>query len=177
MGYNSNREWSDRYIPTIKKIVGAYLLEESPEIIDMKEASDLVLVRAKNMMVACRLRRPGYLNYIHEFTIRSQVSGGGTTEFEKIVNGFGDWMFYGHADEGNGLEISNWHLIDLDAWRAQMIRNPNNIEHGEKANGDGTWFYYFDLRSFEDNPPILVDSCVQYQRCGMTFPKHEVSSE
>ena len=85
MGYNSNREWSDRYIPTIKKIVGAYLLEESPEIIDMKEASDLVLVRAKNMMVACRLRRPGYLNYIHEFTIRSQVSGGGTTEFEKIV--------------------------------------------------------------------------------------------
>ncbi len=43
-------------------------------------------------------RRHGYAaRYPHQFTIRAKLPTGAETELSKIVNGHGDWMFYGYA--------------------------------------------------------------------------------
>jgi len=147
MSYLKDRKWSDRFIPEIKKIVGPLLLVESPDLIDMKEASDLILLRAKNLMVACRVRRPGYLE---KFPNRAKRDSGADTELKKITDGFADWMFYGHSTEEENGQFSAWRVLDLNVWRAYMIRSRElvNINQRMIPNGDGTFFVEFNVDDF-----------------------------
>jgi len=121
---------------------------------DCKEATDLIVLHARDMRIACRVRRPGYgQRYPNQFTIRSHRDTGARTELEKIVDGFGDWFFYGHTE--NTGNISEWWLIDLAAFRAALVRRAN-IRRGQQSNGDGTHFVWFDVTSFPERPPLLV---------------------
>lgn len=157
--YRKNREWADRFIPQIKRIVGPYLLDTTPNDIDVTQAADLMIFTARDMRIAARVRRPGYSSgFLYEFTIRAQLDNGVKTELQKIVDGWGDWFFYGHADIAEEF-IEYWWLVDLHAFRASLIRtamNGTKVKCGQKSNGDGTHFKWFDLRSFPDEPPILV---------------------
>ena len=157
--YARNRHWSDQFLPEIKRIVGAHLLTEAPEGLDMREATDLLVFDAKDIRIAARVRRPGYAAiYPDQFTIRAEASYGGETELSKIVNGKGDWMFYGHAAP-SGVGLASWWLLDLKAFRAGLIRQATNgfpIRCGDKRNADGTAFKWFDIRSFPPEPPLVV---------------------
>jgi hypothetical protein len=159
--YAQNRQWSDQYIPAIKRIVGPYLVEESPLEIDRKQAADLITLRAKNLCIACRVRRNGYLpQYDNQFTLRCQLESGSTTEEEKIINGWGDWMFYGHAfpDDMDVKDFVRWFLIDLSAWRAHLILKGkrDKIRPERRGNGDGTYFRVYRIDQFEGDPPLLI---------------------
>ncbi len=158
-GYRADRQWSDRFIPQIKSIVGPLLLEPAPFEMDAKEATDLMVFRARDMRIAARIRRHGFFeNYGNEFTIRARRDSGAETELSKIVNGWGDWFFYGHSCEFSA-DVLHWMLIDLDHFRAGLIRNSMNgvkLRSGDKPNGDGTYFKWFDVRSFPQHPPLLI---------------------
>ncbi len=159
MSYQSNRSWSDQYIPAIKQIVGPHLLESSSFTIDTKQATDLIVMRARDMMIACRVRRKGYLeNYGYDMTLRAKLDSGAETELSKVTNGWADCMFYAHAANDTNLEFSRWFLIDLHAWRAAMIRGKKAIRCGFTPNGDGTHFAWFDLRTFPQAPSIVIAS-------------------
>ena len=160
MTYSRDREWSDRFIPAISMIVGPRLLVPAPFEVDAKQATDLIVLRARDMTIAARVRRHGYADrYPFEFTMRSRRDNGVKTELAKVVDGWADWMFYGHsaADE---CGFDRWFLIDLHALRAALIRDGmkerSTLAWTEKPNGDGTHFVAFDLRSFR--PSILVTS-------------------
>jgi len=156
--YARNRRWSDQYLPEIKRIVGSHLLREAPNALDMREATDLMVFDAKDTRIAARVRRPGYADlYPNQFTIRAEAAYGGQTELSKIVNGKGDWMFYGHADPTGG--IACWWLLDLRAFRAGLIRQTTNgypIRSGDKRNSDGTAFKWFDIQSFPPEPKLVM---------------------
>lgn len=157
--YTVHRNWSDKFLPEIKDLVGRHLLETAADPFDQIQATDLMMLEARDMRVAARVRRPGYaLRYPHQFTIRSTVSSGAQTELSKIVNGHGDWMFYGHSNPSQtGLDA--WWLIDLRAFRAALIRhraNSSQIIMGDMANPDGTRFKWFDVRSFPAEPPLIL---------------------
>ena len=157
--YLTNRNWSDRFLPEIKRLVGKHLLETAPDPFDHFQATDLMMLEARDMRIAARVRRPGYAHrYPHQFTIRSQIPSGGQTELSKIVNGKGDWMFYGHSDASE-TGVEHWWLIDLRAFRAALIRHGAQgprISMGDQRNPDGTWFKWFDVRSFPKDPPLVV---------------------
>lgn len=158
MVYEKNRLWSDRFIPQIKTIVGPLLLEPANFIRDATEATDLIVLTARDMRIAARVRRPGYADrYPFEFTIRAKLDSGSETELSKIVNGWGDWLFYGHACQQE-KNIERWMVVNLHALRAGLIRSRKNIRFGNKDNGDGSHFKWFDVRSFPPEPPILVAS-------------------
>lgn len=159
MNYQENRAWSDKYLPAVKRIVGPLLLEAAPLEEDTKHATDLIILKARDKRIACRIRRPVYADkYPYEFTIRSQLDSGQETELNKLVNGFGDWFFYGFAtDEDDIIGIARWMVIDLSAWRAHLIRRTINMGK-KKANGDGTHFVAFDVRLFTGAPRVLVDA-------------------
>lgn len=157
--YTENRNWSDRFLPEIKQLIGGHLLATAPDAFDHMQATDLMMLEARDMRVAARVRRPGFARrYPHQFTIRSAVASGRQTELSKIVNGKGDWMFYGHSNAAQtGLDA--WWLIDLRAFRAGLIRHTANtpqIIMGDQSNADGTHFKWFDVRSFPTHPPLIV---------------------
>jgi hypothetical protein len=160
MTYRENRDWSDAYIPEICKIVGPRLLVTASFEVDTKQATDLILLKARDMRIAARVRRPGYAaRYPFEFTVRSRHDSGAKTEFAKMLEGFGDWMFYGHAHPQNAGEINRWMLIDLAKWREFLSRT--NYSGGwapfaiPKSNGDGTHFIAFDIRKM---PEVVIAS-------------------
>ncbi|REG46062.1 hypothetical protein EQ718_21620 (plasmid) [Paracoccus versutus] len=157
--YSINRHWSDRFIPEIRRIVGAHLLRVAPEYLDTRHATDLLMLDGRDMRIAARVRRHGYAGrYPYGFTIRSRLPSGNPTELAKIVNGEGDWLFYGHADAGEtGFDL--WWLLDLRAFRAGLIRHASNgypISSGDRMNMDGTCFKWFDIRSFPREPPLVL---------------------
>ena len=162
MSYSADRRWSDAFIPAIKKIVGPLLLEESSFEVDTQQAADLVVMNARDKTIACRVRRPGFADrYGHEFTIRAKRDTGAKTELEKIIDGFGDWMFYGHA-HADGMNVSRWMVISLPARRAAIIRKQATAI--KQSNGDGTHFVAFDVRQIPDACVISSSFVVERAR-------------
>ena len=43
--YSINRPWSDRFLPEIRRLVGAHLLDVAPDANDWREATDLMMRR------------------------------------------------------------------------------------------------------------------------------------
>ena len=85
------------------------------------------------------------------------MPSGAETELAKIVDGHGDWLFYGHANsDQSGIE--SWWLIDLRAFRAALIRSKGGrgLRYGLKTNADGSQFVWFDIRSFPPAPRLIV---------------------
>ena len=129
--YSDDRKWSDRFLPAIKQIIGPLLLIESPNEVDCKQAADLITIQDQNVMIACRVRRSTYAKqYGREFTIRSHRDSGQTTELSKIIDGFGDWMFYGYAVDDVTPRINPWVVLDLNVFRADLIRHVWHVRNG-----------------------------------------------
>jgi hypothetical protein len=149
-------DWQLRFLPTIKRLVGPLLLETASLDLDMAEATDLLVLRARDLRIGCRVRRMGYAErYPWDFTIRSKRDTGATTELEKITNGWGDLLFYGHEASQQSNDIEHWFLIDLASWRSYLMRR--KVPWGNDIpNGDGTYFRKWDVRDFTDQPPICL---------------------
>jgi hypothetical protein len=172
--WESDKAWSDQFMPEVKQIIGPLLLETAPLEIDQKQAGDLMVLRGKHSTIAVRIRRPGYLpKYANEFTIRMSRPSGAATEYEKLSNGFGDLFFYGHGDtnENTGGKLARWMLIDLTAWRAHLIlsRDKNGPKYrcGDKENPPhkgGEKFRWYDASSFPAAPRLVIQQSHPFEQ-------------
>jgi hypothetical protein len=161
--YEEDRSWSDQWIEKIKAIVGPLLLAPASFDKDVEQAADLIILKARDMRIGARVRRQGYAkDYSNEFTIRSHRDSGTKTEFDKILDGWGDWLFYGHQCYE---DIWPWQVINLDSLRSALAKQgwayikknkTPTLRWGGRSNGDGTSFCWFDLSSFPADPPILI---------------------
>ena len=151
--YAIDRQFTDRFARAVCDIVGPRLLTPSTIEVDCREATDFVLV-AKDMKISARVRRivPYLKKFSNQFTIRSWRDSGATTELTKIIDGWGNWLFYGFADEPDDFRL--WHIINLDVFRASLIRNNQLASLGRQVpNGDGTYFVPF---TYDEFPPELI---------------------
>lgn len=158
MSYASDRAWADSYIPALRYLVGPLLLEEAPLELDAQQATDLIIFTARDMRIACRVRKVGYADeYPWDITVRSRRDSGTTTELAKIIDGWGDWLVYAHAADDPMPRLSRWFVVDLDVFRSLLIRDSDFRRHtsnprSEISNGDGSWFIPYDVRRW----PTLV---------------------
>lgn len=158
MSYREDRTFTDQYTPAIKGIVGPLLLEPAPLEEDAFRATDLMILKARDLRIGCRMRRDGFKDrFPFDFTIRSKRDNGTETEMRKFVNGFGDWFFYGHAAK-EGISIDRWMVVDLAAWRAHLILKGWQYFVAGKtgSNNDGTHFMAFDARKFQGPPKLFI---------------------
>ena len=158
MEWTEDKKWSDRFIPEIKRIIADVLICVAPIEEDMQRNSDLVVLKMDSVRVACRIRRHGYLEkYGDQFTIRAGRPSGIKTELSKIIEGWGDFLFYGFSDQEEKLLVKA-SMIDLDVFRLefmrQLHRSSGRIPGISKTNHDNS----SDLLAFEfkDFPPELV---------------------
>lgn len=121
-GWESDKSWSDDYLPTIKAILGQCLIGEAAREEDQERNTDLIVLRMSAVRIACRLRRLEYATkYGDQFTIRYSRPSGMKSEFAKIVEGWGDYVFYGFA-AATAPEISRWFVGDLNVLRLAIAR-------------------------------------------------------
>lgn len=170
MGYKEDRKWSNKSLPYAIKILEYQQSKEkipkgSIEIAsdedDINKATDLIVLKIDLVRILYRIRRYDYLiQYGQQFTIRyDRPISGNKTEFEKIIEGYGNYMFYGFLNKEE-TKICYYHLLDLNIfrhWIYEEIRKNKGILPGFlKLNKNGSSnFLSFNIRDF----PSTIKLC------------------
>lgn len=146
-------DWGRGFLPELKMIVGLNLIGEAPHEEDAERNTDLIVLKLDAVRIACRIRRHKYLDgYGHQFTLRSGRPTGAKTELAKVVEGWGDYLLYGFADE-HDHRLAAWALCDLRVFRGWYFREVfAGRKPGEsRTNGDGTAFIAFSYGDLPDD--------------------------
>ncbi len=133
-------KWSDKFLPDIKRILGEYLIMAAPMEDDAERNTDLIVLKLDAVRIGCRIRRNEYLSrYPCEFTIRAGRPSGVKTELTKITEGWGDYFFYGFANEEE-TGLSRWTIGNLKVFRLwfnrQIVINHGLLPGQPQKNGD-----------------------------------------
>jgi len=171
------------YVPAMAQIAGdalaPYLFIEAPAHEDMCENSDLVILRARDLRVACRVRSAEYLDsYPFDVTFRAHRASGSATELQKLMAGYGDAFIYGIAAPTLAPKLLVWSVLSLKRFRAFFrdcdhscpwtgerlvteARRRGLRRCGVKLNHDRiTSFVHFDVRELGTLiPDVVVDRC------------------
>jgi hypothetical protein len=144
------KRWSDRFLPEIKRILGEHLIAEPPVEEDAQRNTDLIAMRLEAIRIACRIRRHKYLaQYGSQFTFRSGVPSGVKTELTKIIEGWGDYFFYGFSNKTE-TALEQWILCDLKAFRVyftrELVRRKGVMPGIPQSNKGDSNFMVFDYR-------------------------------
>lgn len=152
MNWRVDKARSDRFLPAIKRAICEVLICPAPQEEDAERNTDLIVLRMNAQRIACRVREPGFFeSYGHEFTIREGRPSGAKTELTKIVEGWGDLFFYGHAQD-EGPDLRAWALCDLSVFRGWFVRELARLPARElpgvqRRNRDNSsTFRVFDIR-------------------------------
>jgi len=187
-GWKADKQWSDRFLPQIKRELGAFLIMEPTVDEDQMRNTDLIVLKMDSVRIACRIRKFSFYEqrqYRNEFTIRSGRPSGNDTELTKIIAGWGDFLFYGFSD-ADERELVAWRIISLTDFRLwftrSIVANKGAMPGTEKKNHDGSSsFIAFDtatlptacvaLQSGFDMPESATVAAVQnYEKNTMNTP-------
>ena len=141
--YKNERKWSDKFLVPIARELGEAFIVAAPDKEDMCQNTDLIVFNHKDYTYAARVWRHRYNKFKDEFTIRCGVASGAQTELDKIMDGFGDYMFYGIANKTED-GFSCYSILDLDVFRAAIALKPRSFHE----NQDGTQFAAFKYDHF-----------------------------
>jgi len=149
--WKKDKQWADRFMPEIKGILGLYLIGEAPYEEDATRNTDLIVLRMEAVRIGVRVRKTYYeKEYPYEFTIRTSRPSGAKTELTKMVEGWGQYFFYGFSDTA-GQRLSSWCLLDMNKFRLWLNRhlfhNGGKMPGIAKSNGDKS----SDFRAFNRN--------------------------
>lgn len=139
-GWETDKLWADKAFRYVRSICGRLFVADASIKEDQEENTDLRILTINPIRIACRIRRGSYFpRYAHQFTLRDYRPTGMKTELAKIVDGFGDYFFYGFAKD-NG-ELLDWKIGDLEIfrfWYQGEIELASRIPGQKKTNGDGS---------------------------------------
>jgi len=147
-GWEGDKRWSDQFLRQIKGHIGQALICAAPEVDDQEKNTDLIVFKLDAIRIACRVRRHQYQSYAGEFTLRAGRPSGNKTELIKVIEGWGNYIFYGYANQEE-TEVEKWFIGDLSRFRhwhtRELIRGKGRLPGVEKKNGDGSsWFYVYN---------------------------------
>lgn len=140
--WEKDKQETDLFLPMVKAICAAYVLSEAPLEEDREHNTDLMVLAADGLRIAVRIRTPRYWKlYPHDFTLRDSRPSGQLTEWAKVLQGFGDYFFYGFRSE-EPPHLLAFGLLDLPTFRTWV---EHYMQHwgefpgrGNIPNGDGS---------------------------------------
>ena len=155
-----DKNYADKSLTEVKRIIGGALIGAAPIEEDRERNTDLIVLKMEAVRIACRIRRPKFYDspqYREEFTIRSGRPNGIKTELAKVIEGWGDYFFYGFAGEE---ALQAWLLGDLRVfrlWFNQRLRTDKGKCPGTTMrNHDGSSdFMVFKISELP--PEFIVD--------------------
>jgi hypothetical protein len=154
--WQRDRDRSAKLMPAIKRILGEHLITEAPPVEDQEHNTDLMVLYARPMRIGCRVRRMGPPQYLGEFTIRVHRAKR-QTEFAKIMEGWGDFFFYGFANPEH-TELLHWFLGDLNVFRYWMtgFAWPYGLASGDWKGSGCPCVLKYNRMEFERSPSCFL---------------------
>lgn len=122
-----------KFTKTIKGILGNYFIVKDISA-DLSQGTDFLVLQIKPFRIACRLRRYTYYRlYADEFTIRWKNPNGYKTEYQKIMDGFVDFLFYGFLNEEE-TKIISYFIGDLRIFRGCDVNKYPRIQKNKSPD-------------------------------------------
>lgn len=115
----------------------------APDFDDQNLATDVITVG--NLRIALRVRL-GESRLYGDIALRSYIPSRRKTEVHKIKEGFGDYYLYCWTIDG--VNITEWILIDLDRFREVMDLCLAIFDH---FNNDGSAFNTYNIKEMIDH--------------------------
>jgi hypothetical protein len=126
--WQKDKRWSDRFLPEIKRNLGEFLIGEPDPTEDQERNTDLIILKLDSVRIACRIRRYDYfIKYPNDFTVRSGRPSGAKSELTKIIEGWGDYLFYGFCNPTE-TELIAWRLLSLNVFRLWYNRELGKMD-------------------------------------------------
>ena len=124
MSFANRKEFGERCYDQVFSVMAQILGREATPMEDMSRGVDLVMAPAG---ISVRIRRPKYLPYRGEFTIRLNPNEDGKTELCKLLrppeSGLRcTHMFYGFSQDSEGRELGHWSVLDMDLFADTDVR-------------------------------------------------------
>lgn len=167
MSFRDDFNWQRELIPQVKQVLAQYLIVEAPFEEDADHNTDLIVLRLDTVRVACRLRTFDFVNrYPDDFTIRAARPSGTKTELAKVIEGWGDYLFYGFANEAKTGLVA-WLLGDLKVFRLWYNRelyagrHPGVYSRNRDASSD---FIAFDVNALPSEFVTARQQCSEPAR-------------
>lgn len=149
--------------------LGRYLITEPAIVEDQERNTDLMVIGMGSVRVACRIRKYQYAHrYGDQFTIRKSRPSNAKTELRKVVEGFGDYIFYGFCDESE-THLHSWFLGNLSEfrgwWMNQLFKSDAGVVPGiSKDNADNSSaFAAFKLSEMPSGFVVASSGATNYQ--------------
>lgn len=146
----SLKKWSDKFIDEIRSILGKNFIKIGSMEEDLHNNTDLLY--CTDVAFSCRVRKFNDLKYSDEIVIRCKVASGNETEFDKIIAGWGDYIFYGFANETE-TGLCKWIIGDLKKFRTYVHKRKSQREYWSPQivdNGDGSKGFAFKLKEIDE---------------------------
>lgn len=138
--WKTDKRWSDKFLPEIKSILGQNFIGEANQEEDALHNTDLIVLKMDVIRFACRVRKYDYYErFGNEFTLRSARPGEHKTELAKVIEGWGDYFFYGFAS-ADETALHSWIIGDLKVFRLWFNRclAAGKTPWQMRANRDGS---------------------------------------
>ena len=156
--------WSNLFIPRIKQILGELFISTGSPVQDKSQNTDLICFNLAGKRFACQVRRNEFWRlYPYQITIRAARPFGNKTEFQKILDGWGDYFFYGFACNDN-KHFLQWCLGDLAVFRRAHLNMLGMLKFNKDNSSDFLVYHWRDLPaaffvgfSFADD--LTMDLC------------------
>jgi len=153
--YKNNRALADAFngpvMDALKFSFNTNDVQISSKFQDTKQAADFIVGKSPPAKVAARVRNYEYWrNYKWDITVRSRSLFNKKTELDKILEGHGDYIFYGFLNP-TGDVLHYWRLCDLNVFRWNIQHNDYASERPlfAKQNSDGTKLATYDVRKMK----------------------------
>jgi len=150
MTWQDDKAWTDPMLRHVAVLCAPVLFGPAEEEDDRQRNTDLRVIVARDVRIAVRIRRHHYYRlYREDITVRASRPNGSATELRKIMDGWGDYLFYGFANQ-DSTGFLDFPLIDLAVFRV-VIRDlwkQRSLQQYHRRNADGTEFYAFPRALF-----------------------------
>jgi len=145
MSFTNRKEFGERCYDQVFAVMAQILGREATPIEDMSRGVDLVMAPAG---ISVRIRRPKYLPYRGEFTIRLNPNEDGKTELDKLLrppeSGLRcTHMFYGFSQDSEGRALGHWAVLDMEFFAGTDVRGVE--KHHSSGNEK---FMAFKIKDF-----------------------------
>lgn len=156
MDFAQRKSWADNFKEQQFNILNSYInqldfnkvknrgvtLSDAPEFDDQNLETDVILFGT--LRIALRVRS-GQSSMYNDIALRSHLPSGYRTELHKIKDGLGDYYLYCWTSDG--INITEWILIDLDEFRKHMDECLEVFDH---FNNDGSAFNTYSISKLID---------------------------
>ena len=144
MSFQNRKALGEKLYPEVFAIFAKVIGREATLQEDMCKSIDLVLPGAG---LSVRIRRPEFLQYRSDITIRLNENNDGHHELYKLKHppaaGLkADYLFYGFAVDDECTQLGHWTIYDLDVFAR------SDAPYTEKYTGKGERFAVFRVQDF-----------------------------